>query len=173
MLWNEHPVHRVGQRWKTQCKQVITQWDGNLRCVRSLCWVLNWDVRFFTCYNIWLFLFSYLTFSSLFSSNCSCFHLTWRLLFSTEERCYLKEKRNYWGALGLRQRRSTVFSRLHNNLSHPTSSLCTVSSVERAIECREIYIHTLYIYIYKYKILVLVCGLLFHGFLLSGGVYTA
>lgn len=128
---------------------------------------LRWEPLYLLQYVV--LLFSYLTFSSLFSINCSCFCLIWLLSFSVEERCCLKKKRNYWSALGLRQRWRTLLAHLYD-MSDSTSSLFTVSSVERANEK----IYFIYIYIcMKLKFWILVCGLLFHGFLLSGGVYTA
>lgn len=139
----------------------------------------NSQMRYGTLYLLQyvLLLFSYLIFSSLLSSNCSCFCLTWRLSFSIEEKCYLKGKRNYCGALGLRHRWSTLFAHLRNSMSDPTSSLSTVSSMVRVLNLEWLMpADSRYIYICmkrKKKFLVLVCGLLLHGFLLGGGVYTA
>lgn len=70
--------------------------------------------------------FHTLIFSALVSSNCSCFCFTWGLPFSLEESCYLKDKRNYWGAVGLRQTQDTLFAHLQNNMSDPTSSFSAV-----------------------------------------------
>lgn len=70
--------------------------------------------------------FHTLIFSALVSSNCSCFCLTWGLPFSLEESCYLKDKRNYWGAVGLRQTWDTLFAHLQNSMSDPTSSFLAV-----------------------------------------------
>lgn len=143
MLWIEPPVQRVGQRFDGKLNTNRSLHDGMwIEDVwEALCLILNWDVRLCTCYNMRLLLFSYLTFSSLFSTNCSCFCLTSRLSFSTEGRCYLKKKRNYWGALGLRQRWNTLLAHLHSNMWNPTSSLCTLSCGESHWKYTSIYIH--------------------------------
>lgn len=106
---------------------------------------LRWEPLYLLQYVV--LLFSYLTFSSLFSINCSCFCLIWLLSFSVEERCCLKKKRNYWSALGLRQRWRTLLAHLYD-MSDSTSSLFTVSSVERANEK----IYFIYIYIYAWNL---------------------